>query len=108
MWVDLNTEKVGEIFGEWNKGDVSFCEGCQSSGTVEEVPDPCKSCDGLGLMFIPSYGSDGLPDGDEPHFANPPDYKPPTIERCDTCRQYKNDDEAMKAVRKIMLSLDQG
>jgi hypothetical protein len=40
MWVNPNTEEVGEIFGTWNQQDSSFCNDCGLRGCIEDVPGP--------------------------------------------------------------------
>lgn len=36
MWVNPNTETVGDTFGTWNEDDASFCNNCESTGTLIE------------------------------------------------------------------------
>ena len=63
----------------------------------------CDICGGTGILFSSSYSSDaGAFDSEEPQFfTERPDYRPPTIERCDKCRKYANDDEAMEAIQAL-------
>lgn len=108
MWVELNTERVHDTFGTWNHDDNSFCPNCEEHGTIEEVKTPCELCGGLGLIINPSHIDDGLPTGDEPYFTDVPSYQPPTIERCDLCKIYNNDDEAMNVLRAMFINHKKG
>jgi len=43
MWVNPNTDKVGECFGTWNNQDTSFCEDCEAKGSIEVEERPLKN-----------------------------------------------------------------
>ena len=50
----------------------------------------CTECDGKG--YFEDVISEGLPAGDP--------YLEPHVERCDECKQFANDEEAVLAIRK--------
>lgn len=102
LWVSLNSEEVGAVFGTWNSDDNSFCPDCEEWGCIESVEEPCEACDGLGLLFNPSHSDEDF-DGGEPHFTARPNYKPPTVERCDACKMYASDDEALNVLRAVFV-----
>ncbi len=54
--------------------------------------EKCKSCGGSGVLFFSYSGVDNY--GKEA-------YSKATIERCDSCKRFKNDHTASKAVEKI-------
>lgn len=39
MWVNVNTDEIGEVYGTWNQLDTSFCNDCEARGCIEEVPE---------------------------------------------------------------------
>lgn len=36
MWVNPNTNAVGDVFGSWGEDDSSYCNNCQMNGTLDE------------------------------------------------------------------------
>lgn len=55
-----------------------------------EEPAACEECGGVGILFAPSVRTR------EDQFS-----RPPTIERCDACKQFASDNEAMAELRII-------
>lgn len=37
MWVNPNTNVVGDLFGSWNEEDSAFCNHCESHGTLTQA-----------------------------------------------------------------------
>ena len=54
----------------------------------------CTECDGKG--YFEDVISEGLPAGDP--------YLEPHVERCDECKQFANDAEAVLAIRKEIVN----
>ena len=54
----------------------------------------CTECDGKG--YLEDVISEGLPAGDP--------YLEPHVERCDECKVYANDAEAVLAIRKEIVN----
>lgn len=40
MWVNYNTEEVGDVFGSWNEDDAAACVDCDSPGCIISRDDP--------------------------------------------------------------------
>jgi hypothetical protein len=58
---------------------------------TKEPVNACEFCDGLGIMFSP---------GEMSKFKHEFS-KSPTIERCDSCKRFKNDDEALAELEHV-------
>jgi hypothetical protein len=61
---------------------------------IKENKMMCTECDGKG--YLEDVISEGLPAGDP--------YLEPHVERCDECKVYANDEEAVLAIRKEIVN----
>jgi hypothetical protein len=61
---------------------------------IKENNMMCTECDGKG--YLEDVISEGLPAGDP--------YLEPHVERCDECKQFANDEEAVLAIRKEIVN----